>query len=55
MPTAPPTQTLPTTTLPTTLPTLPAPSPNPPANVKGADLGIVSITPNVTHARSGIW
>lgn len=53
MPTAPPTQTLPTTTLPTTLPTLPAPSPTPPANVKGADLGIVSITPNVTHARVG--
>ena len=51
--TAAPTQTLPTTTLPTTLPTLPAPSPTPPAYVKGADLGIVSITPNVTHAKVG--
>ena len=53
MPTAAPTQTLPTTTLPTTLPTLPAPSPNPPAYVKGADLGIVSITSNVTDAKVG--
>lgn len=53
MPIAPPIPTTPTTTTPTTTTPTTSPSPNPPAQVNRADLGIVSITPSLTHAKVG--